>query len=136
MNPSTDQTIVARLPTGRRASLLVGLVITLIHAPILNKPFVDSDEAVYASVAALTNSVGRLYAEGGVDNKFPGIYWIYACVFRVFGRYSMHAVHVLTIIFVLATSAVLAYIVSRFASGPAVWLAALFYGIATTFYTP
>ena len=136
MIPSTGHTIAARLPTGRRASLLVGLVITLIHAPLLNKPFVDSDEAVYASVAALTNSVGRLYAEGGVDNKFPGIFWIYAGVFRVFGRYSMHAVHVLTIIFVLATSAVLAHIVSRFASGPAVWLTALFYGIATTFYTP
>jgi hypothetical protein len=136
MNASAEQTIAARLPTGRRAWLLVGLVITLIHAPLLNKPFVDSDEAVYASIAALTNSVGRLYAEGGVDNKFPGIYWIYAGVFRIFGTYSMHAVHVVTIVVVLATSAVLGRMGSRFAAGPAGWLTALFYGIATTFYTP
>lgn len=120
----------------RRYWLLVALVVTLIHAPLLTKPFVDSDEAVYASIAALTNRVGHLYAQGGVDNKFPGIYWIYALVFRIFGQYSMNAVHALTILVVLATSAVLGAIASHLANKSAAWLVALFYGVATTFYTP
>ncbi len=136
MTSGTSETIESRLKTQHRTWLLVGLVVTLIHAPLLNKPFVDSDEAVYASIAALTNSVGHLYAEGGVDNKFPGIYWIYAAVFRVFGRYSMNAVHVLTILVVLATCGVLGRIVYRIGNGSAVWAVALFYGIATTLYTP
>ena len=136
MNPGTHEALTSRLGTKHRAWFVVGLVVTVIHAPLLTKPFVDSDEAVYASIAALTNSVGRLYAEGGVDNKFPGIFWIYAAVFRVFGQYSMNAVHVLTIVFVLATCAVLGRIVSRIGNESAVWLVALFYGIATTLYTP
>src|SRR5689334_21771518 len=70
----------AALTSQSRAWLLVGLVITLVHAPLLTKPFVDSDEAVYASIAALSSEVGHLYGDGGVDNKFPGIFWIYAAV--------------------------------------------------------
>jgi hypothetical protein len=136
MNSGTRETTVSRLGTKHRTWIIVGLLVALIHAPLLNKPFVDSDEAVYASIAALTNSVGRLYAEGGVDNKFPGIFWIYGAVFRVFGQYSMNAVHVLTIAVVLATCAVLGRIVSRIGNESAVWLVALFYGIATTLYTP
>jgi hypothetical protein len=122
--------------TTRRQWLLAGLVITLIHSPILTKPFIDSDEAVYASVAALTNGVGRLYAEGGVDNKFPGIFWIYGAIFRVFGRYSMTAVHAVTVLLVLATAFVLGKLATRLGHGSAAWVVALFYGIATTLYTP
>lgn len=134
---TTDtHTAIAGRTTQYRRWLLVGLVIALIHAPLLTKPFVDSDEAVYASIAALTNRVGHLYAEGGVDNKFPGIYWIYAIVFRVFGQYSMNAVHVLTIGFVLATAAVLGKIAARIGHESAAWLVALFFGVATTLYTP
>ena len=124
------------IATKYRHWLLVGLAITLIHAPLLTKPFVDSDEAVYASIAALTNDVGHLYGIGGVDNKFPGIYWIYAIVFRIFGQYSMNAVHLLTILVVLATSAVLGAIASRIGNKSSAWMVALFYGVATTFYTP
>lgn len=115
---------------------IVGLVITIFHAPLFTKPFVDSDEAVYASIAALNNELGQLYGPGGVDNKFPGIFWIYAAVFRVFGRYSMHAVHAVTIAFVLATSAVLAAIASRVGHKSAAGIVAMFYGVATTLYTP
>lgn len=136
MNSGNHKVIALRRMNQYRPWLLVGLVITLIHAPLLTKPFVDSDEAVYATIAALTNRVSHLYAEGGVDNKFPGIYWIYAIVFRFFGQYSMNAVHGLTILVVLATSAVLGAIAVRIGNKSAAWLVALFYGIATTFYTP
>jgi hypothetical protein len=136
MNSDTHETTASRTPTQYRRWLLVGTVISLIHAPLLTKPFVDSDEAVYATIAALTNDVGSLYAAGGVDNKFPGIYWIYAIVFRLFGRYSMNAVHALTILVVLSTSAVLGAVASRIGRRSAAWLVALLYGVATTLYTP
>ena len=136
MNSDTHKTIASRRTTQRPHWFLVGLVIALIHAPLLTKPFVDSDEAVYASIAALTNGGGHLYAEGGVDNKFPGIFWIYAGVFRVFGQYAMNAVHVLTIVVVLATCAVLGAIAYRIGSKSGATTVALFYGVATTLYTP
>lgn len=136
MNSTLYNAFASRLTTRNRVWLVVGFAIALIHAPLLTKPFVDSDEAVYASIAALSNDVGRLYAEGGVDNKFPGIFWIYAGVFRLFGRYAMNAVHVLTIVFVLATAAALGAIAVRAGGRSAAWVAALFYGIATTLYTP
>lgn len=116
--------------------LLVALTITLVHSPSLTKPFLDSDEAVYATIAALTNSVGHLYAEGGVDNKFPGIFWIYAGVFRVFGQYSMTGVHAFTVFVVLATSGLLALIAARIGYKSAGGIVALFYGIVTTFFYP
>jgi len=124
------------MATHYRAWLLVGMVVTLIHAPLLTKPFVDSDEAVYASIAALNNAVGHLYGAGGVDNKFPGIFWIYGAVFRLFGQYSMHAVHAVTIAVVLATAAALGSIASRVGCRSAAWVVALLYGVTTTFYTP
>jgi len=136
MNSGTFKALALRVVNHYRPWLLVGLAITLIHAPLLTKPFVDSDEAVYATIAALTNKVGHLYAEGGVDNKFPGIYWVYASAFRIFGQYSMNAVHVLTILVVLATSAVLGAIAARIGNKSAAWMVALFYGVVTTFYTP
>ncbi len=122
--------------TSYRTWLLVVLAIVLTHAPLLTKPFVDSDEAVYASIAALSNGVGHLYGAGGVDNKFPGIFWIYAAVFRVFGQYSMNAVHGVTIIVVVITALVLGKIASRLGFRAAAWIVALFYGAMTTFYTP
>lgn len=136
MDFASAKTTAPPNPAQYRYSAMVALAVVLIHAPLLTKPFVDSDEAVYASIAALSNEVGRLYAEGGVDNKFPGIYWIYAIVFRIFGQYSMNAVHAVTILVVLATSAVLGQIAVRIGHVSAAWVVALFYGVVTTFYTP
>ena len=121
---------------GDRGALLIAGIIALAHAPSLAKPLLDSDEAVYASMAALVDAGGRLYAEGGVDNKFPGIYYTYSAVFHVFGCYAMAAVHLLALIVVLATSYVLACIVRRFHTERAAQLAALLYGVLTTFYCP
>ncbi len=118
-----------------RAGLVMAIV-TLFHAPLLTKPLFDSDEAIYASIAALLNAGGRLYAEGGVDNKFPGIYYAYAAVFRVFGPYAMGAVHALAIAVVLATCLLLAKLARELGGERAGLLAAAFYGVLTTFYYP
>jgi hypothetical protein len=120
----------------RLRAVIVGAVIAFAHAPSFARRLLDSDEAVYAAIAALLNDGGRLYAEGGVDNKFPGIYWTYALLFRVFGRYAMWSVHAAALVVVLATSWILSRIALR-AHGPrAAWLAGLAYGVLTIFYYP
>jgi hypothetical protein len=87
--------VVRASPSHRTWVVVAVCVVVLLHAPSFTRPLLDSDEAVYASIAALVQDGGRLYSEGGVDNKFPGIYWTYAAVFTIFGHYAMLAVHVL-----------------------------------------
>lgn len=136
LRPPWRFSIAPNLANNRFRPLLVAGVITFLHAPLLTKPLFDSDEAIYASIAALVNAGGRLYAEGGVDNKFPGIYYTYAAVFRVFGPYAMGAVHVLTILVVVATAFVLSRITRRVGGRSAPCTAGLLYGVLTTFYYP
>jgi hypothetical protein len=64
----------------------VALAVFVVHLPSFFHRLMDGDEAVYGSIAALMNGGARLYAEGGVDNKPPGIFWVYAATFDVFGR--------------------------------------------------
>src|SRR5437867_1835777 len=121
----------------RTLRTLAWLVPVLVcHAPSFRWRFLDGDEGTYAAVAALMNEGGHLYRDGGVDNKFPGIYWVYATVFRLCGRYSMHAVHALALVVVLATCFVLARSAARMGGPRAAWLCALFYGVFTSVYYP
>src|SRR5258708_27105810 len=78
--------------------LLIGLAIIVAHLPSFVHRLMDGDEAVYGSIAVLMNMGGGLYDAGGVDNKPPGIYWIYSLTFRIFGSYQMTAVHAVTLI--------------------------------------
>ena len=80
------------------------LAIVLPHVPSFFHRLLDGDEAIYGSIAALMNMGGRLYAEGGVDNKPPGIFWVYAATFRVFGTYQMTAIHAVALLAVIATA--------------------------------
>src|SRR5207244_6707506 len=50
-----------------------------------------------------------------VDSKTPGIYYIYACVFRVAGRNNLLAVHLLAIFVVAATALVVRRVGARVA---------------------
>ena len=87
----------------------------------------DPDEAGYSAIAALMNAGGRLYADGGVDNKPPVIFWVYSLIFRAFGRYDLTAVHALKIAVVLATAGFVALIARRLAGEAAAAGAALLY---------
>src|SRR6478752_6937871 len=93
---------VARQPGLRVWGAGVAAVVVLAHVPSFFHRLLDGDEAIYSSIAALMNIGGRLYAEGGVDNKPPGIYWVYAATFRLAGTYQMTAIHAVGLIVVLA----------------------------------
>ena len=105
--------------------------VLLVHLPAFFHRLMDGDEAVYGSIAALMDGGGRLYAEGGVDNKPPGIYWLYASVFEVFGRYDMTAIHLVALI-ALAATCWLLFVIGRDLAGlRAGLLAAVLYGVLT-----
>src|SRR5207244_3752224 len=89
------------------------LAIVLPHVPSFFHRLLDGDEAIYGSIAALMNTGGPLYAEGGVDNKPPGIFWVYAATFRAFGTYQMSAVHAVTLLAIGATCVLVFLIASN-----------------------
>src|SRR6266852_7190236 len=91
---------------------LVAAAIFIAHMASFFHRLLDGDEAIYGSIAALMNLGGPLYAEGGVDNKPPGIFWVYSATFRVFGTYQMTAIHVVALLAVIAT-ALLIFMVGR-----------------------
>src|SRR2546428_7745751 len=120
-------------PTTRALALgaLVAAMVVIAHLPSFLHRLLDGDEAIYGSIAALMNLGDPLYAQGGVDNKPPGIFWVYAVAFRVFGMYQMTAVHAIALLAIGATC-VLIFLVGRHLAGTSVGiLAAIFYGVMT-----
>lgn len=96
----------------------------------------DGDEAIYGSIAALVNTGATLYGSGGVDNKPPGVFFIYAATFRVAGTYDMTAIHLVGLAVVLATCALL-FVAGRDLARPRAGVfAALFYGVLTAAGNP
>ena len=114
---------------------MAGLVVVA-HAPAFFHRLLDGDEAIYGSIAALMNLGGRLYAEGGVDNKPPGIYWVYAATFRLAGTYQMAAIHAVGLIVMLATCWLIFNIGRSLYGVRAGLLAALIYGVFTAAGNP
>jgi 4-amino-4-deoxy-L-arabinose transferase-like glycosyltransferase len=116
--------------------VLAAAAILVAHLPSFLHRLLDGDEAIYGSIAVLMNIGGGLYADGGIDNKPPGIFWLYALSFRVFGAYNTQAVHIVGFV-VLAATCVLIFLIARDLSGMrAGVLASLFYGVLTAAGNP
>ena len=102
----------------RRQSRWVNLVIialvVILRAPTLLPSLYTTDEAYYGTIANDILDGGAVYRTA-VDTKPPGMYYIYAGVFRVAGRNNLCAVHVLAIFVVVATALVLRRIGARLA---------------------
>src|SRR5712692_7327953 len=110
--------------------------ILIVHAPSFFHRLLDGDEAIYGSIAALMNLGDPMYAQGGVDNKPPGIFWVYAVTFRLFGTYQMTAIHAIALLTIAATC-VLIFVAGRQLAGNRVGiLAAIFYGVMTAAGNP
>jgi len=66
-----------------------------------------------------------------VDNKPPGIFWVYAATFHIAGTYQLTAIHAVALVVLLATCLVL-FLIGRSLGGlRAGLLSALIYGILT-----
>ena len=117
-------------------SAAVAVVIVIAHVPSFFHRLLDGDEAIYGSIAALMNAGGALYADGGVDNKPPGIFWVYAATFQVAGTYQMTAIHVVGLLVMGATCVILYFAGRSLVGVRAGLLAALVYGILTAAGNP
>jgi len=115
---------------------LVAAMVAIAHLPSFAHRLLDGDEAIYGSIAALMNTGLPLYAEGGVDNKPPGIFWVYATTFRLFGMYQMTAVHAVTLLAIGATCVFVFLIATNVGTIRAGVLAAIFYGVMTAAGNP
>lgn len=114
----------------------VAAVVLVAHVPEFVHRILDGDEAIYGSIAALMNLGEPLYGPGGVDNKPPGIFWVYAATFRVAGTYQMTAIHAAGFV-AMAATCVLVFVIARDIAGfRAGLLAALFYGLLTAAGNP
>ena len=116
--------------------IAVGAAVALAHLPEFLHRLLDGDEAIYGSIAVLMNMGGDLYGPGGVDNKPPGVFWVYALTFRLGGAYQMTAIHAVGFL-AMAATCVLVYLIARDLAGRgAGLLAALFYGLLTAAGNP
>jgi hypothetical protein len=122
---------VSRQPGVRLWAAIVAVVVVLAHLASFFHRLLDGDEAIYGSIAALVNGGGTLYGDGGVDNKPPGIYWVYAAVFKIAGTYQMTAIHLVGLAVLLATCWLLFVIARSVAGTRAGLLSALTYGVLT-----
>src|SRR5260370_19847969 len=123
--------VTRRTPNPLAMGAIATAPILLAHVPSFFDRLLDGDEAIYASIAALMNGGAPLYAEGGVDNKPPGILWVEAASFRVFGPYQMTAVDRVALLVVAATCFLIFMAGRQLVGGRAGVLAAIFYGVLT-----
>ena len=115
---------------------LIAITVVIAHLPAFVHRLLDGDEAIYSSIAALMNTGAPLYGAGGVDNKPPGVFWVYAATFQVAGTYQMTAIHAVGLAVISATC-VLLYLIGRDVAGVRTGLlAALFYGVLTAAGNP
>jgi hypothetical protein len=115
---------------------LIAMTVFVAHLPSFAHRLLDGDEAVYGSIATLMNTGAQLYGPGGVDNKPPGIFWVYAATFQAAGTYQMTAIHAVGLA-VIAATCVLLFMIGRDLAGVRTGLlAALFYGILTAAGNP
>ena len=92
----------------KKEYILLALILFLtflFRFPSLFEPFWYGDEGIFAAVANNLNQGGILY-QTAWDNKPPMIYLTYAAIFKFFGV-SMFWLHLVTIIVVLTTAAVI-----------------------------
>jgi 4-amino-4-deoxy-L-arabinose transferase-like glycosyltransferase len=89
-------------------------VVVILRTPTLLPSLYTTDEGYYGTIANNILDGGAVY-QTAVDTKPPGMYYIYAGVFRLVGRNNLFAVHLLTIFVVVATALALRRIGARVA---------------------
>ena len=93
--------------------IIIALVVIL-RSPTLLPSMYTTDEGYYGTIANEILDGGVVY-HTAVDTKPPGMYYIYAGVFRVAGRNNLLAVHILAILVVAVTSLVVRRVGERVA---------------------
>lgn len=119
------------VPAARvRPNLIPVLAIMLLVArvPALFQPRATDDEQVYAVVAREMLAGGRPYLDA-IERKPPLLFVVYAAVLGSAGPSNWAALHVVSLLWTLATMAALFAVARQLFDRRISWLAALLYGI-------
>jgi hypothetical protein len=87
----------------RWVNVVIIALVLILRSPTLLPSMYNADEGYYGTIANEILDGGAVYRTA-VDTKPPGMYYIYAGVFRVAGRNNLFAVHLLAIFVVAATA--------------------------------
>src|SRR5215472_4520584 len=98
----------------RWVNVVIVALVVILRGPTLLPSMSLTDEDFYSTMASDILDGGKVY-HTAVDTKPPGIYYIYAGVYRVAGRNNLFAIHLLAIFVVIATSLVVRRIGTRVA---------------------
>src|SRR5256885_2200308 len=110
------------------AALGIVLLTVVTRLPALLHPLAIDDEAAYSVAANVVLDGGRLYIDV-IDRKAPLLFWTYAAIFKIAGKYNWVALHVVTLLWTLATMAGLYVIGRRLFNRNTGLIAALLYSV-------
>jgi hypothetical protein len=108
---------------------LFGLTCLLRFPVLVSQPFCI-DESYYAAGAVELNAGGSFYRDV-VDHKSPGIYFIYAFIYRLAGAYNQTAVHVALLVVAALTAFVVGLCAEQFFGASAGRWAGTLYALAS-----
>src|SRR5215475_14450174 len=96
----------------RWVNAIIVAIVVILRAPTLLPSMSLTDEDYYSTIASDILDGGKVY-HTSVDTKPPGMYYIYAGVFRVAGRNNLLPIHILAIFVVASTALVVRRIGAR-----------------------
>ena len=88
----------------RFAALGIILLTVVIRLPSLLHPQPIDSEAMYSVVANEIVDGGRPYIDA-VERKPPLLFWTYAAVFKVAGKFNWKALHIVALVWTLCAMA-------------------------------
>ncbi|HWN64708.1 MAG TPA: glycosyltransferase family 39 protein [Candidatus Binatus sp.] len=118
----------------RFAALGIVLLTVAIRLPSLLHPQPIDSEAMYSVVANEIVDGGRPYADA-VERKPPLLFWTYAAVFKVAGKFNWKALHIVALLWTLCAMAGLYVIGRELFDRNTGLIAALFYGVFQPWWT-
>jgi 4-amino-4-deoxy-L-arabinose transferase-like glycosyltransferase len=110
------------------AVLGIILLTVVTRLPSLLHPQPIDDEIVYSVMANEIVDGGRLYVDA-VDRKPPLLFWTYAAVFEIAGKFNWKVLHAVALVWTLCTMAGLYVIGTRLFDRGTGLIAALFYSV-------
>ena len=112
----------------RFAALGIILLTVVIRLPSLLHPQPLDSEAMYSVVANEIVDGGRPYIDA-VERKPPLLFWTYAAVFRIAGKFNWKVLHVVALVWTLCAMAGLYAIGNELSDSNTGLIAALFYSV-------
>src|SRR5438105_5504395 len=118
----------------RLAVLGIVLLTVAIRLPSLLHPQPIDSEAMYSVVANEIVDGGRPYADA-VERKPPLLFWTYAAIFKVAGKFNWKALHIVALVWTLCAMAGLYVICRELFDRNTGLIAAFFYGVFQHWWT-